>query len=83
LPDGLFSYRKSQFGYISEGLGMENVDIFHDHLEYFKAAWYFSRLYDTVSGHLVHFSCFGMFGQRKIWQPLFRWPFDEKIVCMF
>jgi hypothetical protein len=28
LPDGLFSYQKYQFGYILEGLGMENVGIF-------------------------------------------------------
>jgi hypothetical protein len=27
LPDGIFSYQKSQFGYILEGLGMENVGI--------------------------------------------------------
>jgi hypothetical protein len=26
LPDGIFSYQKSQFGYILEGLGMENID---------------------------------------------------------
>jgi hypothetical protein len=25
LPDGLFSYQKSQFGQILESLGMENV----------------------------------------------------------
>jgi hypothetical protein len=40
LPDGLFSYlKKSKFGYILEGLGMENV-IFYDHLEYFMAISY-------------------------------------------
>jgi hypothetical protein len=37
LPDGLFSNRKSQFGLILEGLGMENVDIFYDHLANFTA----------------------------------------------
>jgi hypothetical protein len=31
LPDGLFYYQKSQFGYILEGLGMEN-GIFYCHL---------------------------------------------------
>jgi hypothetical protein len=31
LPDGLFSYQKSQFGYISEGFGMEKAGIFYDH----------------------------------------------------
>jgi hypothetical protein len=33
LPDGLLSYQKSQFGYILEGLGMENVGIFYDRLK--------------------------------------------------
>jgi hypothetical protein len=37
LPDGLFSNQKSQFWYNLEGLGMENVVIFYDHLEYFMA----------------------------------------------
>jgi hypothetical protein len=31
LPDGLFSNPKSQFGFILDGLGMENVFIFYDH----------------------------------------------------
>jgi hypothetical protein len=34
LPDGLFSDQKYQFGYILEGLRMENARIFHGHLEY-------------------------------------------------
>jgi hypothetical protein len=40
LPDGLFSNQKSQFVYILVGLGMENMVIFYDYLEYFKAIWY-------------------------------------------
>jgi hypothetical protein len=32
LPDGLFSYQNAQLGYILQGLGMENVGIFYDHL---------------------------------------------------
>jgi hypothetical protein len=36
LPDGLFSNQKSQFGYILEGLGMENV-VFYGHFGYFTA----------------------------------------------
>jgi hypothetical protein len=39
LPDGLFSNQKSQFGQIFEGLGLENVDIFYEHLEYFTDIW--------------------------------------------
>jgi hypothetical protein len=31
LPDGLFSNPKFQFGKISEGLRLENVDIFYGH----------------------------------------------------
>jgi hypothetical protein len=38
VPDGLFSYQKSQFGYILEGLGRENVGIFYGPLEYLKAS---------------------------------------------
>jgi hypothetical protein len=40
LPDGLYSNQKSQFWYILERLGMENVGIVYDHLEYFTAIWY-------------------------------------------
>jgi hypothetical protein len=37
----MFSYQKSQFGYILEGLGMVNVGIFNcGHLVYFIAVWY-------------------------------------------
>jgi hypothetical protein len=32
LPDGLFSNQKSQFWSNLEGLGMENVVTFYDHL---------------------------------------------------
>jgi hypothetical protein len=35
LPDGIFSYQKSQFGYILEAQGIEIVGIFYSHLEYF------------------------------------------------
>jgi hypothetical protein len=42
LPDGLFSYKKSPFGYILEGLGMENVGIFYYHLEYYTAMWWYT-----------------------------------------
>jgi hypothetical protein len=68
LPDGLFSNQKSQFGYIVEGLEMENVLIFYNHLK-FMVIWYNLWQFDIVCGHLVYFSHFGMFGPRKIWQP--------------
>jgi hypothetical protein len=70
LPDGLFSNQKSQFGQILEGLGMENVVIFYDHLEYFMAIWHnICWQFGIGNAHLVYFFHFGMFGQRKIWQP--------------
>jgi hypothetical protein len=37
LPDGLFSNKKSQFGFVLEGLAMENLGILYDHLVYFTA----------------------------------------------
>jgi hypothetical protein len=46
LPDCLFSYKKSKFGYILKVLGMENVGIcmtiwnIYGHLAYFMAIWY-------------------------------------------
>jgi hypothetical protein len=40
LPDGVFSKQKSQFGYILEGLAMEDVGMFYGHLVYFTAYWY-------------------------------------------
>jgi hypothetical protein len=48
LPNGLFANQKSQFGYIFEGLRLENVDIFYGHLEHLRT---FGKLYD----HLVNF----------------------------
>jgi hypothetical protein len=63
-----FQTKKSQFGYISEVLGMENVIIFFDHLEYFIAIWYNLWPFGISCAHLVYSSHFGMFGPRKIWQ---------------
>jgi hypothetical protein len=39
LPDVLVSNQKSQFGYIFEGLRLENVDIFYYYFEYFRDIW--------------------------------------------
>jgi hypothetical protein len=50
------SHRKSQFGYILEGLEMDYVGIFHGCLVQFVVIWYI-------------FPSFGMFGQRNIRQP--------------
>jgi hypothetical protein len=48
---------------------MENVDIFYDHLEYCTVILVILGQFGIVCGHVVHFSRFGMFGPRKIWQP--------------
>jgi hypothetical protein len=45
LPDGYFSNQKSQFGYILEDLGMENVAIL--------AIWNSVGPLGTFQGHLV------------------------------
>jgi hypothetical protein len=77
LPDGLLSYQKYQFGYILEGLGIENVGIFYDHLIYFTAKLYILCPFGIVCVHVVYFSRLGMFGPRKIWQPwlaFLNWP---------
>jgi hypothetical protein len=61
-----FQTKKSHFWSILEGLGIENVGIFYDHLEYFTAIWYNLWPFGVVCGHLVYFSQFGMFVPRKI-----------------
>jgi hypothetical protein len=79
LPDGLFSNQKSRLGKNLEGLGIENVVTFYDHLEYFTAIWHNLQPFGIVCGHLVYFSRFGMFGPRKIWQPCSP-AFLEKVI---
>jgi hypothetical protein len=59
--------KNSQFGYILEGLGMENVVIYSCLSEYFMVTWHNVWQFGIVCGHLVYFSHFGMFGPRKIW----------------
>jgi hypothetical protein len=62
LPDGMFSNQKSKFGYIWEGLAMEDVGIFYGHLIHFTVFWYILWTFGTLSP-------FGYFVPRKIWQP--------------
>jgi hypothetical protein len=54
LPDGKFSYQKSQFRHILEVIGMEKVAILYDHLEYVHM-FYVNLVYMYVHGYLVHF----------------------------
>jgi hypothetical protein len=64
LPDGIFAYQYTQFGCISEGLGM-------------KKCWctlrplgmYILWPLGTVCAHLVYFVPFWYVAPRKIWQP--------------
>jgi hypothetical protein len=48
---------------------MENVSIFQGHLVYFMAICNNLWPFGIVSGHLVHFSRFGMFYQEKSGNP--------------
>jgi hypothetical protein len=48
LPDALVSYQKSQFGFILEGLGKENVGLF-------LAICNISGMFGTMYGILVSF----------------------------
>jgi hypothetical protein len=59
LPDGIFSNPKALFGYISEGLGIDNVGVFCGHLGYFTTIWYVNWIFPP----------FWYVVQRKIWQP--------------
>jgi hypothetical protein len=69
LPDGLFSNQKSQFGYILEGLAMENLGVSFDRLVYFTAMGNILGPFGIFCVHLVYFSPFWYFVPRKIWQP--------------
>jgi hypothetical protein len=69
LPDGLFSNQKSKFGLILEGLLMENLGIFYDHLVYFTAIANILGTFGIFCGNLVYLPLFWYFGPRKIWQP--------------
>jgi hypothetical protein len=68
LPDGVFSYQKSQFWYSLEGLGMEIVGILYGHLEYFTTFWYMSWQFGKCRDHLVYFTVL-VCCTKKIWQP--------------
>jgi hypothetical protein len=65
LSDGIFSYKKSQFRYILEGLAVENfvLVIFYQHLLYLvitrNILWYFGILFPS----------FGMLHQDKSGNP--------------
>jgi hypothetical protein len=56
LPDGIFSNSNSPFGYILEGLGLEDDGIFYGHLKYCTAflVYFMAILVHIFCGRLVH-----------------------------
>jgi hypothetical protein len=50
LPDGSFYYPKSQIGLVLEGLGMGNIGIYYDNLEYLRL---FGIVYVWLMGNFV------------------------------
>jgi hypothetical protein len=69
LPDGIYSYKKSQFGYNLEGLGIENLGIFYGTWEYLRHFVGILRPFGILCGHLVIFYRFGMLYREKSGNP--------------
>jgi hypothetical protein len=86
LPDGLFSNQKSKFGYILEGLALEDVGIFYGHLIHFRVFCYILWTLGRFRANLVYYSPLWYFVRRKIWQPWFSTALilDERmtIICL-
>jgi hypothetical protein len=66
----IFSNQKSQFGYILEGLEMENVGIFYGHLEYFTAMCYILWPFENLVVIWYIFPRFGTVCQQKSGNPV-------------
>jgi hypothetical protein len=69
LPDGLFSNQISEFGQILEGLAIEDVGIFYEHLVHFTVFCHILWTFGIVHGNLVYFSCFGVLCKEKSGNP--------------
>jgi hypothetical protein len=69
LPDGTFSHKKSQFGFISKCLGKDNVGKFYGHWEYFADIWNILWSFGIFCGHFAFFSLFGMLRLVKSGNP--------------
>jgi hypothetical protein len=67
MPDGIFSNQNSQFGYILEGLGMQNVGILFG---LFMPIWPFSSPFDTCLAIWGIFPRFGMMYHEKSGNPV-------------
>jgi hypothetical protein len=65
-----FLAKKSKFGYILEGLAMEDVGIFYGHLVHFTVLCYILWVFGIVCGNLVYFPHFGILYQEKSGSPV-------------
>jgi hypothetical protein len=68
----LFSNQKSQFGKILEGLAMENLGIFNNHLAYFTAIGNILGPFGMFCGNLLYFFTALVFCTKKNLATLFR-----------
>jgi hypothetical protein len=69
-----FSDQNYQFGYILEGLGMENayIPIYSGHMEYFTTHWvYFTDILAILVVIWYILTTLWYIVPRKIWQPCF------------
>jgi hypothetical protein len=66
LPDGIFLDQNFRFGYILEGLGVENFSIFCSHLVNCIAIWYILCSFGIF---WCIFPRFGIFYQEKSGDP--------------
>jgi hypothetical protein len=65
----ILSFQNSLFGYILEGLGMEDVDKYCGHLEYITAVWYILWPLGNFVVSWYSFELFWYTASRKICQP--------------
>jgi hypothetical protein len=64
-----FQTKNSKFGKILEGLEMEDIGIFYEHLGHFTFFCYILLTFGIVCGNWEYFFPFWYFVPRKIWQP--------------
>jgi hypothetical protein len=67
----IFKLKIQIWAYFGGPWNVKFVAVF-DHLEYFMTTCNILRPIGVIYGRLVYYSHFGMFGPRKIWQPLIR-----------
>jgi hypothetical protein len=72
VPDGIFSYPKSLFGYILQGLGIENLGIF---MSVWNILWPFGILFWQFCSQLVYIFKIPWFGYIITWKIWLLWFF--------